>query len=60
MIQTQKTNMNKKHNDENIKVKAIHTENGVVYQKRKKRNQLSKSSAKNMNLFTGSRVIKFD
>lgn len=60
MIQTQKSNMNKKHNDENIKVKAIHTENGVVYQKRKKRNQLSKSSAKNMNLFTGSRVIKFD
>jgi hypothetical protein len=60
MIQTQKSNMNKKNNDENIKVKAIQTENGVVYQKRKKRNQLSKSSAKNMNLFTGSRVIKFD
>ena len=60
MIQTKKTNRNKKHKDENIKVKAIHTENGVVYQKRKKRNQLSKSSAKNMNLFTGSRVIKFD
>jgi len=60
MIQTQKTNMNKKNDDENIKVKAVQTENGVVYQKRKKRNQLSKSSAKNMNLFTGARVIKFD
>ena len=60
MIQTQKINMNKKNNDENIKVTAIYTENGIVYQKRKKRNQLSKSSIKNMNLFTGSRVVKFD
>ena len=60
MIQTQKINLNKKNNDENIKVKAIQTENGVVYQKRKKRNQLSKSSVKNMNLFTGSRLVKFD
>ena len=60
MIRTQKSNMTKKHNEENIKVKAVHTENGVVYQKRKKRNQLSKSSAKNMNLFTGHRVINFD
>lgn len=60
MIHTQKSNMTKKHNEENIKVKAVQTENGVVYQKRKKRNQLSKSSAKNMNLFTGQRVINFD
>lgn len=60
MIQTQKVNINKKNNDENIKVKIIQTENGIVYQKRKKRNQLSKSSLKNMNLFTGSRVIEFD
>lgn len=60
MIHTQKTNMNKKHNEENFKVKAIQTENGVVFQKRKKRNQLSKSSAKNMNLFSGQRVVNFD
>ena len=60
MIQTQKVNINKKNNDENIKVKIIQTENGIVYQKRKKRNQLSKSSVKNMNLFTGSRVVEFD
>jgi len=61
MISTQKTNMNKKQNEDNIKVKAIHTENGIVYQKRKKRNQLSKNAVKNMNLFTGeSRVVRFD
>lgn len=60
MVHTQKNNMIKKHNDENIKIKAIQTENGVVFQKRKKRNQLSKSSVKNMNLFSGQRVINFD
>lgn len=58
MIKTQKDNQNKR--DDNLKVKAVQTENGIVYQKRKKRNQLSKSSTKNMNLFTGKRVIKFD
>ena len=56
MIKTQKDNQNKR--DE--KVKAVQTENGVVYQKRKKRNQLSKNAVKNMNLFTGQRIIKFD
>jgi len=60
MVSTQKTNMVKKGNDDNIRIKAIQTENGVIYQKRKKRNQLSKSSVKNMNLFAGQRVIKFD
>lgn len=58
MIKTQKENQNKR--DENIKIKAIQTENGIIYQKRKKRNQLSKSSVKNMNLISGHRVIKFD
>lgn len=58
MIKTQKDNQNKR--DDNIKVKAIQTDNGVIYQKRKKRNQLSKSSVKNMNLITGHRIIKFD
>ena len=56
MIKTQKDNQNKR--DE--KVKAVQTENGIVYQKRKKRNQLSKCSNKNMNLFTGQRIIQFD
>ena len=60
MIQTQRSNMNKKQSDENIKVRAVQTENGIVYQKRKKRIQLSKSMAKNMNLFMGQRVVKFD
>ena len=52
--------MTKKHNEDNFKVKAVQTENGIVFQKRKKRNQLSKSSAKNMNLFSGQRVVNFD
>lgn len=60
MLATQKHNQNKKKNEENIRVKAIHTENGIVYQKRKKRSQLSKSSIKNMNKLDGSRTIKFD
>lgn len=60
MVQTQKSNMIKKQNEENIKVKTVQTENGVVIQKRKKRNQLSKNSVKNMNLYTGQRVVKFD
>ena len=58
MINTQKDNQNKR--EDNLKIKAVQTENGIVYQKRKKRNQLSKSSNKNMNLFTGQRIIKFD
>jgi len=60
MLATQKSNQNKKKNEDNIRVKAIQTENGVVYQKRKKRSQLSKSSIKNMNKLDGSRTIKFD
>ena len=59
MLATQKENLSKKNNDDNIKVKVIQTENGVIYQKRKKRNQLSKSSIKNMNLLSGQRVISF-
>ena len=58
MIKTQKDNQNKR--EENIKIKEVQTENGIVYQKRKKRNQLSKNSVKNMNLFNGQRIIKFD
>jgi hypothetical protein len=58
MIKTQKDNQNKR--DENLKIKEVQTENGIVYQKRKKRNQLSKSSVKNMNLHSGQRIINFD
>lgn len=60
MLTTQKQNQNKKKDEENIRVKAIQTENGIVYQKRKKRSQLSKSSIKNMNKLDGSRTLKFD
>lgn len=58
MIKTQKENQNKR--DDNIKIKEIKTETGIIYQKRKKRNQLSKSSVKNMNLFSGQRIVQFD
>lgn len=60
MLTTQKQNQNKKKDEENIRIKAVQTENGIVYQKRKKRSQLSKSSIKNMNKLDGSRTIKFD
>lgn len=60
MLTTQKQNQNKKKDEENMRVKTIQTENGVIYQKRKKRSQLSKSSIKNMNKLNGNRTIKFD
>jgi hypothetical protein len=60
MIRIQKDNQVKKNNDENIKVKAVQTDNGIVYQKRKKRIQLSKSSVKNMNMTSGFRTIEFE
>lgn len=60
MIKTQKENLKKKNDEENIKIKEVQTDKGVVVQKRKKRIQLSKSSMKNMNIITGPRVIQFD
>lgn len=60
MVKTQKENLKKKGDEENVKVKEVQTENGVVLQKRKKRIQLSKSTMKNMNLINGHRVIQFD
>lgn len=60
MLTTQKQNQNKKKDEENMRIKTIQTENGIIYQKRKKRSQLSKSSIKNMNKLNGSRTIKFD
>jgi hypothetical protein len=60
MLTTQKLNQNKKKDDENIRIKTIETENGTIIQKRKKRSQLSKSSIKNMNKFSGNMTIRFD
>jgi hypothetical protein len=60
MLSTQKQNQNKKKDEENIRIKVVQTENGPIFQKRKKRSQLSKSSIKYMNQLTGSRTIKFD
>jgi hypothetical protein len=60
MIQTQKDNQQRKLNKDNIKVKVIETENGVITKTRKKRNELSKSVLKNMSQLSGKRTIQFD
>jgi hypothetical protein len=60
MIKTQKDNQEKKLNKDNIKVRVVETENGVVTKTRKKRNELSKSVLKNMNQLPGKRMIQFD
>lgn len=60
MLQTQKHNQSKRKDEENLKVKTIQTDNGIVVQKRKRRSQLSKSSIKNMNKLTGAMTIRFD
>lgn len=60
MINTQKDNQQKKLNKDNIKVRVIETEDGVVTKTRKKRNELSKSVMKNMNQLSGTRLIQFD
>lgn len=60
MLITQKQNQSKKKDDDNMRIKTIQTENGVIIQKRKKRSQLSKSSIKNMNKLSGNMTIRFD
>lgn len=60
MILTQRDNQQKKLNKDNIKVKVVETENGVVTKTRKKRNELSKSVLKNMSQLPGNRTIRFD
>lgn len=60
MLKTQRDNTLKKNHDDNIKIKEVKTNDGVIVQKRKKRIQLSKNSIKNMNLMNGQRTIKFD
>lgn len=58
MLYTQKQNQSKKN--DNIKVKTVQTDTGVLVQKRKRRSQLSKSSIKNMNKLSGTMTIRFD
>jgi phosphatidate phosphatase PAH1 len=60
MLKTQRENSLKKNHEDNVKVKEIKTNDGVIVQKRKKRIQLSKNSIKNMNLMNGQHTIKFD
>ena len=60
MISTQKENSSKRLEEETMKVKTIQTNDGVVVQKRKKRNQLSKTSLNNVNLMQGHRTVQFD
>jgi hypothetical protein len=59
MISVQKQNQEKKLQHENIKVKLVKTEKGVITQSRKKRNELSRSFIRNMNMFTGTHTIEF-
>jgi hypothetical protein len=60
MIYVQKKNQDKKLQHENIKVRVIKTDSGIVTQTRKKRNELSRSFIKNMNMFSGSHTIDFN
>lgn len=60
MVSTQKENQMKKLNQDNIKVKVVETDDGLVTTTRKKRNELSKSVMKNMNKQDGCRILQFD
>lgn len=60
MLTVQRLNQNKKNDEENVRVKVLETNDGIIYQRRKKRNQLSKSTMKNMNMFATRRVVEFD
>lgn len=60
MITTQKHNQDKKQNQDNIKVKVVKTDTGLVTQRRKKRNELSKSFIKNMNMYSGKHTLDFN
>jgi hypothetical protein len=60
MVSTQKENQKKKLNQDNIKVKVVETDEGIVTTTRKKRNELSKSVMKNMNKQDGCRILQFD
>lgn len=59
MVKSQKENQQKR--DDNLKVKIVTNQQGeTIVQKRKKRNELSKSFVHNMNQFQGKTTILFD
>ena len=60
MVATQRENQKRKLNQDNIKVKVVETDAGIVTTTRKKRNELSKSVMKNMNKQDGCRILQFD
>jgi hypothetical protein len=61
MMLSQKENQSLRLKSENIRLKVIKKENGeTVVQKRKKRNELSKSISSNLNHLHGKQTISFD
>lgn len=60
MIKTQRDNMRKKLTEDNMRTRVIQGPEGPMIQKRKKRNQLSKSCIKNMSFMNSNRTLKFD
>jgi hypothetical protein len=61
MIKTQKENQKKRMCSTNLNIKVLPNVDGQpMYHTRKKRNELSKSSMKNMNVMNGAMTIKFD
>lgn len=62
MVKTQKENQKRRNNEENIKIKykTNNEDNVQVMYTRKKRNELSKSIIKNLNVRNCTTTIKFD
>lgn len=61
MIRTQKENQKKRLQDENVKVKVLHKNDGQIQLfTRKRRNELSKSVTRKLNVRPCSMTIKFD
>ena len=61
MVVTQRENQKKRMCNDNMKIKVVQNENGnTTLQARKKRNELSKSLMKNMNVMSGALTLKFD
>jgi hypothetical protein len=61
MIKTQKENHKKRLQDENVKVKVLHKNDGQIQLfTRKRRNELSKSVTRKLNVRPCSMTIKFD
>jgi len=61
MVLSQKENYSKRSDIENMKVKVVQNKDGdTIIQRRKKRNELSKSFVHNMNQFQGKTLISFE